>query len=1121
MSGNLHNPRVATGKLVALGNQKRWVEAIQLLYTLAGETVKIDEIHLSASIRACARAFVWQSAVALLYNSAAFAVQQDLKMFGVVLNACDRGKQWEVSACERLGRWRYALMLMEEMDNHQVELDTITFCNAICACAKGQAWIKVLDLWDLMADRSVGQNTILCSATINACAKGSWWTMALEVLSSMPKSQVEQNTITYNAAISACNWFCICFPCSYWIPPKTLQRRSGERGSQWPAALELLFSEMPMVSVEQNIITFSAAISACEKAGEWRSALNILWEMKGRKLSADTIACSAAISACEKAAQWEVALQLLCNMQPAKLYASGITYSATISACEKAHQWQAACDVLAAFLDSNLPLESVPFSAAIAACSRGQWEVAIVLLEEMSRRAVALLNGYAYELRSLLPSSSVRVLRMAAQRAFGQKHLRIITGEKRVLVNFEQTLEEAQIKDGECLTVLVLQPQLAATEKAFALWCHGDNTLVTWGGAEFGGDSSAVQYQLRGVQQIQATERAFAAIVADGSVVTWGDQTFGGDSSAVQYQLRGVQHIQATRWAFAAVLADGSVVTWGHGNQDKIVCTAAITSCGNGSAWALALSLLDEMPRQLAMPDVSSFSIALSGCQLAGQWQEALLLLEQMRCLDFPIDGIHWGSVVGAAAMHGRDFGARWLRSLRDEMMGDGTSTGVLPVEVGEMIQGCRVISSSFGLVVVDKPAGLVTEEAQMAVQQYIKSPTTIISRLDRPTSGVLPIVLGHRLAKTTLWFQAQFAGRLVEKEYLCLCHAKEVEAMEDEGSRKEIRSPLRVVSDGSLSSKSFVDHENGREAVTFYEVLGRYRAPEELVLIKAEPKTGRSWDFVFIYAWYCTGTAEPDADGGDETDAENRVVEAPWYTLTVEEILPDSAWWVKAQTKLQQLKAEQDSFYQVLRRSATILANRQLLTLDVKENLSALYNESMAEVTEAVAWLRSFGRARSLGGSESPIFCRLHGLQVPKKTTTPILQSLEGSRIAVPAGEDFALGTTSGALQASQGAKRNYPMPGQGLDPVDSSLHFCLVSGTLGRDEVGRTLCDLPLAARSAGCYEGALRRFLNASGCQEPTNRSFHEWPAFASANSSGYVLYGSESFQLARQWTALNLV
>ena len=118
---------------------------------------------------------------------------------------------------------------------------------------------------------------------------------------------------------------------------------------------------------------------------------------------------------------------------------------------------------------------------------------------------IALLNGHAYELRSLSLSSSVRALRMAAQRAFGQKHLRLITGEKRVLVNSEQTLEEAQIKDGECLTVLVLQPHLAATVGAFALWCHGDSTIVTWGSREFGGDSSAVQDQLRGLQQIQAT----------------------------------------------------------------------------------------------------------------------------------------------------------------------------------------------------------------------------------------------------------------------------------------------------------------------------------------------------------------------------------------------------------------------------------------------------------------------------------------------------------------------------------------------------------------------------------------------------------------------------------------
>ena len=87
--------------------------------------------------------------------------------------------------------------------------------------------------------------------------------------------------------------------------------------------------------------------------------------------------------------------------------------------------------------------------------------------------------------------------------------------------------------------------------------------MVTWGAADRGGDSSAVQEQLKNVQQIQASGGAFAAILGDGSVVTWGPADFGGDSSLVQDQLRDVQQIQASGRAFAAILGDGSLVTWG------------------------------------------------------------------------------------------------------------------------------------------------------------------------------------------------------------------------------------------------------------------------------------------------------------------------------------------------------------------------------------------------------------------------------------------------------------------------------------------------------------------------------------------------------------------------------
>ena len=87
--------------------------------------------------------------------------------------------------------------------------------------------------------------------------------------------------------------------------------------------------------------------------------------------------------------------------------------------------------------------------------------------------------------------------------------------------------------------------------------------MVTWGSAGDGGDSSAVQHQLKKARQIQASAICFAAILGDGSVVTWGDADSGGDSGAAQSRLEDVPRIQASRGAFAAVLGDGTVVTWG------------------------------------------------------------------------------------------------------------------------------------------------------------------------------------------------------------------------------------------------------------------------------------------------------------------------------------------------------------------------------------------------------------------------------------------------------------------------------------------------------------------------------------------------------------------------------
>ena len=180
---------------------------------------------------------------------------------------------------------------------------------------------------------------------------------------------------------------------------------------------------------------------------------------------------------------------------------------------------------------------------------------------KMFQVTVALTSGHSASF-SLLQSSKVGDLKTLAQEAFHKGFLRLVTARGRMLTDLTEPLGLAG-QDGDQLAAIVLHVHIAATRHAFALWCSGGDGVLTWGNPRFGGDSSAVQHQLKNVQHVQATSEAFVAILEDGSCVAWGDLRGGGDSSAVQGQLRNVQQICGTGYAFAAILEDGSVVTWG------------------------------------------------------------------------------------------------------------------------------------------------------------------------------------------------------------------------------------------------------------------------------------------------------------------------------------------------------------------------------------------------------------------------------------------------------------------------------------------------------------------------------------------------------------------------------
>ncbi|MHA6881870.1 hypothetical protein [Ralstonia pseudosolanacearum] len=149
-----------------------------------------------------------------------------------------------------------------------------------------------------------------------------------------------------------------------------------------------------------NVVTYSAAISACEKAGRMDEALVLLSELKAigsndPMMRPNVVTYSAAISACEKAGRADHAVALLSELKAFAAHdpdmrPNVVTYSAAISACGKAGWVDQALALLEELRtqgqsDPALRPNDVTYTAAISACmgagqaERARWLVALAI----------------------------------------------------------------------------------------------------------------------------------------------------------------------------------------------------------------------------------------------------------------------------------------------------------------------------------------------------------------------------------------------------------------------------------------------------------------------------------------------------------------------------------------------------------------------------------------------------------------------------------------------------------------------------------------------------------------------------------------------------------------------
>lgn len=330
---------------------------------------------------------------ALVESAAVLHVLQDLRRSSSEPGLVKHNQA--LSALARQSRWQPAIELLQSMRSKVLRLSDYSLGPAVNALGSTAKWQDAISL--LMQEwfqRGLQPNSVIVGAAAAGCERAREWLRALLLLDAT--SHVA-NTVAWNSGISTC-----------------------DKAGQWPWAIWLLLRGLPQHSLKPTVISLTAALSACQKAGELEIAEGLLRGASSQNIQVDIMAYNSLVSSCEKSQRlqndklqqegteaypsasgtssssrptWERAIQIYAELLIAGLLPSVVTCTALASSCGQAAQWQLATLSLAQLRKRwGLKHNAVSYGAQITAFERGQqWEWAFDSL------AASLTAGVADE----------------------------------------------------------------------------------------------------------------------------------------------------------------------------------------------------------------------------------------------------------------------------------------------------------------------------------------------------------------------------------------------------------------------------------------------------------------------------------------------------------------------------------------------------------------------------------------------------------------------------------------------------------------------------------------------------------------------------------------------------
>ncbi|XP_010547469.1 PREDICTED: pentatricopeptide repeat-containing protein At2g31400, chloroplastic-like [Tarenaya hassleriana] len=230
-----------------------------------------------------------------------------------------------------------------------------------------------------MAD-GYGNTVYAFSALISAYGRSGYHKEAIRVFNSMKNYGLRPNLVTYNTVIDAC----------------------GKGGMEFKQVVEF-FDEMLRNGVQPDRITFNSLLAVCGRSGLWEAARNLFEEMSSRGVEQDIFTYNTLLDAICKGGQMDLAFDIMEQMPRKNIMPNVVTYSTVIDGYAKAGRFDEALNLVGQMRFLGVALDRVSYNTLLSVYAKlGRFEEALDVLKEMETVGIrkdvvtynALLGGY-------------------------------------------------------------------------------------------------------------------------------------------------------------------------------------------------------------------------------------------------------------------------------------------------------------------------------------------------------------------------------------------------------------------------------------------------------------------------------------------------------------------------------------------------------------------------------------------------------------------------------------------------------------------------------------------------------------------------------------------------------